>query len=58
MALVLKLSKQASKQLAWSVVTGYDPAFPMQAAKTLVVASEQGYSILRVHVYKHNQRLS
>ena len=38
------LSREASKQFAPSVVTGGDPAFLVKETKTLVVASEQGYS--------------
>ena len=53
-ALVLKLRQEASKQLASSVVTASCKfALPVQAAKTLAVASEQGYSTF-VCVHKHN----
>ena len=44
---MLILSQQGSKQIASSVVTGTTPrkfTFPVQATKTLVVASELGYS--------------
>ena len=58
-SLVLVLSREASKEIALSVVTGDSPnELVLRAMKTLALVSQQGYGeaivISCVRVYKHN----